>query len=169
MKWPFLTYSFTLYVHQQGCRHSASWHVICGKATEYRRHTGPELVRPGGMRGSNLARSRQGSVHEARQGAPRKSHRPPRNRRSPRPGLPIRSVLECEQVRMLMWEGYRRQVRRSVPKSWATAARPLPRPRHDLLRGGRLAMHGRRFWWIRVCQEQRGFEGPGRLDATGVQ
>ena len=101
MKWPFLTYSFTLYVHQQGCRHSASWHVICGKAREYRRHTGPELVRPGRRDARLEPRSRQGSVHEARQGAPRKSHRPPRNRRSPRPGLPIRSVLECEQVRML--------------------------------------------------------------------
>jgi hypothetical protein len=52
----------------------------------YRRHTGPELTQEG-----CAARSRQGSVHEARQGAPRKSHGPPRNRRRPRPGLPIRS------------------------------------------------------------------------------
>ena len=38
-------------------------------------------------------------MHEARQGAPRKSHRPPRNRRRPRPGLPIRSrTVKCEHV-----------------------------------------------------------------------
>eukprot|EP00964_Phaeocystis_antarctica_P137160 scaffold101656_cov63-Phaeocystis_antarctica.AAC.1 len=49
------------------------------------------------------------------------------------------------------------------------APRRVPPAQHDLLRGGRLAMHGwiRRHGW---CQEQRDFEGPGplRLDATSV-
>jgi hypothetical protein len=55
----------------RGSQASSHVRMLCGKATD---GTRDQSYTQEGC----AARSRQGSVHEARQGAPRKSHRPPR-------------------------------------------------------------------------------------------